>query len=182
MAGGAFFPVLALFLARPTVLVLLALGTALALVLEWVRLRYPPFQRVISRIIAVKEKETRGPSAATYLLLGALAAFLAFPVEVAVAAMLFVAVADPAASLVGERWGRHRVGRKSVEGSLAFLGAALGVGLMLSGVGRGPGVAAVAVGATVAAIAELLPLPLDDNITVPLLSGGAMILVALPSD
>lgn len=178
MAGGAFFPLLALFLPRPTLLALLALATALALVVEGVRLRYAPLQRLISRLVAIKEMESRGISASTYLLLGALAAFLIFPVEIAVAAVLFLAVADPIASVVGERWGHRRVGAKSVEGSLAFLVAALVVGAVLAGAGGGPGVVVAAAGGLAAAAAELLPLPVDDNLTIPLISGSIMTLVA----
>jgi glycerol-3-phosphate acyltransferase PlsY len=181
MAGGSFFPLLALFLPRPTLLALLAGATALALLVEGVRLRYAPLQRLIGRLVAVKEKEATGISAASYLLLGALAAFLIFPVEIAVAAVLFAAVADPVASVVGEHWGRRRVGAKSVEGSLAFLAAALVVGLVLAGTGRGPGVVVAAAGGLAAATAELLPLPVDDNLAVPLLSGGIMTLVAWQS-
>ncbi len=178
MAGGSFFPLLALFLPRPTLLALLAGATALALLVEGLRLHYAPLQRLIGRLVAVKEKETTGISASSYLLLGALVAFIIFPVEIAVAAVLFVAVADPIASVVGEHWGRLKVGVKSVEGSLAFLAAALMVGLALAGAGKGPVVAVAAAGAIAAATAELLPLPVDDNLTVPLLSGSIMTLVA----
>ncbi|MDP6782305.1 MAG: hypothetical protein QGG56_01860 [Dehalococcoidia bacterium] len=123
---GSLFPVLSFFVTQDILQPLLAAVTVLTLLIEAVRLRYKPVQRLVSGLVAVKRRESRGISSSTYLLLGTLAAFILFPAPIAAAGVLFIAVADQAASMVGERWGRHRLGRKSLEGSLAFLGGGLG--------------------------------------------------------
>lgn len=92
--------------------------------------------------------------------------------------VLCLAVGDPAAGYVGRRWGRVRlIGRRTLEGSLAFTLSATLSALALLSVAhpevRGPlWVAAAAGGA--AALAELLSGRwLDDNLTVPLAAAAA---------
>ncbi|MFW6303540.1 MAG: hypothetical protein ACOC2L_02870, partial [Candidatus Sumerlaeota bacterium] len=88
---------------------------------------------------------------------------------------------DPIAALVGKRWGRHKlpvVKEKSWEGSLAslalclFLGAALTFGPETRGMGLAFGVAAI--GALAFAVTEALPIPLDDNFYLPVITGAMM--------
>ena len=178
LVGGSLFPVLSFFVTQDILQPLLAAVTVLALLIEVVRLRYKPVQRLVSGLVAVKRRESRGISSSTYLLLGTLAAFILFPAPIAAAGVLFIAVADQAASMVGERWGRHRLGRKSLEGSLAFLGVALVVSMILLGAGAGPGLAVLVLGALVAAVTELLPVPIGDNLVVPLAAGSTMTFVS----
>ena len=48
-------------------------------------------------------------------------AFMVFPFEVAVVAGLILVIADSMSTIIGMRWGRHKmVGGKSLEGSIAF--------------------------------------------------------------
>ncbi len=110
------------------------------------------------------------------LLLGALLSVIVFPQRVVIAVVLVLSISDSAASLIGIRFGRIRIGGKTLEGSLAFFVTALVImGLALPG----PWWIA-AVGALVAAVVEALPaLPLgrfelNDNVTVPLVSGAAI--------
>ena len=55
---------------------------------------------------------------------------LLFPEPAAVAAIAFLIAGDVAATTVGERWGRHKVGAKSLEGTAAFFVAACAAGLV----------------------------------------------------
>jgi len=75
-------------------------------------------------------------------------------------------LADAAAALVGRRWGRHRWGSLSatMEGTAAFVGTGLLAMVAFGSVGLLPAAAGVLGGA----VAELLPLRLNDNIRVPL--------------
>ena len=97
--------------------------------------------------------------------------------EVAAAAWGIMAAGDSAAGLVGLRYGRRRIPwnrSKTVEGSIAFaLAAALFSWAVLVWMGRGGAEAALLAGSTslFAAFMESLPWRLNDNLTVPLLSG-----------
>jgi len=87
---------------------------------------------------------------------------------------LVLAFGDPAASLIGKKFGRHKlVGQKSLEGSLALWA----VGALVSALAlpfiapslTGLAILKLSVGsALAAALAELFTGPFDDNLTVPL--------------
>jgi len=98
----------------------------------------------------------------------------AFSLPVATAAICFLAFGDVAATTIGERYGRTKIGGKSLEGTIAFVIAALAAGgaLVLMGSGTNPWV--MVLGALVAAGVELLPLPINDNLVIPIVSGGVM--------
>lgn len=94
----------------------------------------------------------------------------------ALPALLFVAVGDPAAALVGTRFPGPRFWGKSPSGGVAFVAAALAVWAVLCAFGFGQWSWAIIVGAVGAALVELAPLLVDDNLTVPLIAGAVMTL------
>ena len=100
---------------------------------------------------------------------------LLFPEPAAVAAILFLVLGDVSATAVGERFGRHRVGAKSLEGTAAFFVAACAAGLAARVMLGAPPVGAVIAGAWCAALVELLlPKFANDNLVVPLVAALAM--------
>ena len=133
------------------------------------------------RVMRPAEEQGR-ITGATYLVCASLAALLLYPPTVAALALLFHAWGDPAAAMVGSRFGRirlpglsgkHRQG-KSLEGSLAFFAVALVVSAALWAAGAFDVFWPAALGALAAAMVELLRLPVDDNVSVPLAGGGLM--------
>ncbi len=89
------------------------------------------------------------------------------------AAVLTLALGDGFATIVGIRWGRHTlIGKKSVEGSLAFFFASL-IGLLLL---LKPEYAILA--ALSGMLIELIPQEIvDDNITIPIGVGLILMMV-----
>lgn len=101
---------------------------------------------------------------------------LTFPKPIALIAIYTLAIADPLAAVVGIRWGgRQLVPDRSIEGMIAFFTATLAVALAVLGLGTSAPYTALAgaalVIATVASLFELIPLRIDDNLTIPLLVG-----------
>ncbi len=148
----------------------------LVLVLDVTRLKVPALNRFIfarfgSFIRPSEEHKLTGT--APYVLGIALSLFFYSP-PVATAAVCFLAFGDVAATTVGERYGRTKVGEKSLEGTAAFIVAALLSGLLLSGIGIHIKTCAMILGSLVAAGVELLPLPVNDNLIIPLVAGGIM--------
>ncbi len=169
-------PLLGIFF-NPTVMVaLLATLSGLALLVEVSRLRVPGLNQVLVRWLRpiLKETEDRRITGATYIAVSALVAFLVFDKPVAIVALFFLSLGDPVAALVGSRIGGVRFLGKSPVGTLAFLAVGVAVASLVSVAGVVPFHWALAAGAAVAAIVELAPSILDDNLTIPLVSGAAM--------
>ena len=181
MAAASVFPVLALFLEEGPFLTLLMVVAWVFVLGDITRLLVRRLNTLFYRFFRplLRETEESRLTGASYVLLGTLGAFALFPQEVAVLAVLFTALGDPVAAMVGARCPGRRVSGKSPWGTAAMIAVGLAVAGMLHATGaigfRWP----VAVGAVASGIAELLPLPLDDNLRTPLVAGGAMVLLGM---
>lgn len=127
------------------------------------------FGKLFGRMI--RSHEQNGDwTGATYILIASCCTIALYSKPIAIAALAFIIVGDSAAALIGRRYGKHKFGRKSYEGSAACLGATLLVAALAPGISF----PVAAVGAAVATLVEAKPLGVDDNISVPVLSGLAM--------
>ena len=126
----------------------------------------------------LKGEEVEGPTGATYVIAGSLIVFVLFDTQVAALSLLFLALGDPAAGLAGEKMGRIRIGRKSLEGSLAFLLVSAAAASAVVALGWFEPLWIALVGAVVAMLVELVSSPLDDNLTVPFACGAVISLLA----
>jgi len=111
---------------------------------------------------------------ASYILISVCCTVAMYDKPLAVAALAFIIVGDTAAALVGRKYGTHWFGggRKSIEGSTGCLVATLFVAFLTPGLPPVTGV----VGALAATITEAVSLKIDDNISVPIVSGLVMTL------
>jgi len=159
-------------------LLVLAFG---ALALDVLRLQEQRVKRLFRDFLGgmLREHEELGLLGSTYLLLAALLAVDIFPRPVAAAALGFTVLGDAFAAIVGKACGRRRVFRKTLEGALGGLGACLVWAAFLAATGHLPWGVLLA-GALVASLAELLPIPLDDNLAMTLMAGYAMRLLWSP--
>ena len=149
----------------------------LMLAVDVVRLQVASVRRIFYFVFGkiLREHERFNLLGSTYLLLSALVCSYAFPKPIAVASLAFLIVGDTMAALIGRRWGRIRILDKSLEGSLACLISCLAIGWLYPG--SELSLKMVVVGSVVATLSELLPIPLDDNMRIPLAAGFAMTLV-----
>lgn len=146
------------------------------LALDIVRLNSPSVNKFIySRFGSfVRQNEAhRLTGTAPYVLGIGLSLFL-YSAPVATAAVCFLAFGDVAATAVGERYGKTRIGDKSLEGTTAFILASMTAGFFLTLIGIAPMPAVIVLGALIAAGVELLPLPVNDNLVIPIVSGAVM--------
>lgn len=123
----------------------------------------------------IRDHEVKGGfTGASYILTTSAVTILLFPKEIAVAAITFIIIGDTAAALIGRPWGRHKlIGKKSVEGSAACLVSLILISFVIPGLPTPAGIA----GAVAATLAEAFSWKIDDNLTVPLISGLAMLFV-----
>ncbi|MCA9625876.1 MAG: hypothetical protein KC731_42930 [Myxococcales bacterium] len=106
------------------------------------------------------------------------------PIHCAVA-LGVLGIADPAAGLVGRRWGKTKlVGERSLEGTLAFIVAGTLVALAIIAIWHPElawtaRLAVAAGGATVGGLAELFSRRVDDNFSIPIATGTGAYLAGL---
>jgi dolichol kinase len=178
--GSAAFPI-AYWLTNQTVMLWVLVPLAvIAVGAETLRHLRPGFRAFIDRWLGrlLRRAEDHTLTGATCVTLGALLSIVLFDKPIAIAVLLFLSVSDALASLVGIRFGRIRIGNKTLEGSAIFLVSAVAIALLVL---RSAPLVAV-LGAAVATVVEALPLKiaghkLDDNLTIPLVGGGVMTLL-----
>ena len=157
---------------REIALMVLGVMICCMLLAEYARLRTTWGRQTYNRFFGsmTRPAEQGTLTGATYVLVGmALASFL-FPAKIAITVMLFLSLGDSAAAIVGQRYGRIPIGRKTLEGTLACFVVCSGITLAAGF----PWLFSLAAG-TVGAITELIPWGvLNDNIAIPLVSGGFM--------
>lgn len=172
-AAGTAIPVVAYFLPDPLPVLLIGILAAVSLALDLLRFRIPWLNRMFLywlSLLLKKEEEAR-ITGATYLLIAAFVSFLVFDKEIAIAVLLFLSLGDPAAALIGRPTPGPRILGKSPVGTMAFVGMSLLVIAVLATTGVLEFHWVLVVAAIVAGLVELAPLPLDDNLTVPMVSG-----------
>lgn len=119
----------------------------------------------------IRPREQKSFSGSTTILFAALLVYLFYDLQVAVAAMIIIVLGDTAAAIVGRLIGKIRLrNNKSLEGTLAFIIFATGGVFLVPGLDFQTGI----IGALTGALFEVLPIPIDDNISVPLIVGGLM--------
>ena len=185
MGACSAIPLVAVFVSRTEMVALMVGLSGVALLAEGARFLLPGANRLLMRWLKplLKESERWRITGATYIALSSLVAFLLFDKPVAIAALFFLSLGDPLAALVGSRMGSlfgiRRFYGKSPVGTLAFFIVALAAAGVLSASGVVSFHWGLVAGAAIAAIVELVPLMVDDNATIPLVSGGAMTLMGV---
>jgi dolichol kinase len=160
------------FLPKRTCIQFLFLLTMLFLSIEILRMVHRPTSKIFYTLFGpiLRRKERFTLTGSTTLLMSSLVSVLLFQKPIAVTALCFLILGDTMAALVGKSFGRLKVFRKTIEGSLACLGTSVIVVLVVPHMKFTVGL----IGALVATLIELLPIPLDDNFLIPILSGAAM--------
>lgn len=149
------------------------------LLFEVARLSIPAWNRYLYDHFGsfIRKNEEHKLTGTIPYILGAGLSFYVYSPQVASTAICFLAFGDVAATTVGERYGKTKIGHKSLEGTAAFIIAAVLAGFLISYVGLALKAWVMIFGALIAAGIELLPISVNDNFLIPVLSGAVMELV-----
>jgi phosphoserine phosphatase len=175
-ASGFFVPVLAGLIGIPIVALMICVVSALYLLSELSRMNRKnlPVISAITRNAVSPAERYEFAAAPLYFAIGILITLLLFPAPVNSAAIAIFALGDSTASLFGGIMSKKPLPfnkGKTLEGSLGgFFFAFLAGTFFVS-----PALALI--GAAVAMIIESLPLPVNDNILIPLCTGLALLLI-----
>lgn len=176
---GGLFPLGYYFASRPPeesktgTIIFITVLLILSIVFEVERFRRPGFNKWLFEHLGsfVKSEERFKLTGTAYYVLSSLITISLFSRDIAISALTFLAIGDVVAASVGGRWGRLKIGKKTLEGTLAFFASAFLSGLFLLYIANlnSLTVHAILWGAMTAAIVELIPIPyLDDNLTIPI--------------
>lgn len=157
--------------------ILLAAFTV-SLIIEFYRFWLPGFRKTFHRIFfqILRRHEMRDFTGATYLLFSAMLCVAFMEAQIAFAGIAFLSIGDTFAAIIGINYGKRKFlnSKKSLEGSIACFVSTLIFGLFF----LSHPLLAVS-GALAAAVAELVNIPVDDNVKIPLVSGLVMTAVSI---
>lgn len=157
----------------------LSVALCLSVSLEFARLRVPSFNEKIVRLWGpvMRHCEINRVSGIPFYILATLLAIGIFPKPIAVLSILYLAFGDPVASVVGILYGKYGPrfsNGKSLIGTLAGVATCTLVGFFfLKTLSLPPTVylSLVLIGGIAGGVAELAPFEMDDNLSIPIVSG-----------
>jgi acyl phosphate:glycerol-3-phosphate acyltransferase len=163
---------------KSAALTLIGIITLLFFSLDIFRLLYRKINSFFFKNVKTfyKHKEYKKFSSITLFLFAFFLTVLVFEKEIAIFAVVFLILGDFFSKFFGIFFGRHKIFEKSYEGSLAHFNACLIGGYIFFHFLSLP-FHIFLLGALVATFTEMLPLGLDDNFSVPLVSATTMYLL-----
>jgi dolichol kinase len=147
-----------------TALIMLGILSVLLLGTDLARLLLPDLNLLFFRTFQplASPREEKKLASSTWYAVSVVLVLLLFPLHQALAGILVLALADPFAAVVGWKWGKRPFGTGTVAGSGACFVVACAALLVFV-----PWWAALPT-ALVATVVEAAPLPLDDNLILPI--------------
>jgi glycerol-3-phosphate acyltransferase PlsY len=171
--GAAMIPIFYYVLPRYAYTYMIVLLTIIAIIVELLRFKNIKFRTSFHRIFSplLWEKEKSGPTGATFFLISATISIFMFSPPVAVAVLLFLAIGDTVAYLVRDLMGKTSIfGKMSPEGVLGSFLVCIPIALWVPNLPLKVGL----IGALISSLVEIIPWNIDDNLSIPLITGMVM--------
>ena len=158
------------FLDQNDVLLIVAIGTILIVVFDFLRIYTKQVQRIYNFLFkeVTRDFESHRLTGASYVMIGALIVLSIFESRICIPALLIMSFSDSAAAIIGKKYGKTKIFNKTLEGSLAFLFTSFVIVIFFI-----PDIdftfSIIAIIAST--IVELMPKSnLDDNLLIPIVS------------
>ncbi len=120
----------------------------------------------------MRDEEKKGElTGATWVIVGALFTILLVPDPFNIMSLLFLSFGDTFAAIIGKKFPFIKLGRKTLSGSIAGFFACLAIGLVID---INITYEIIILGAFMAMFIEALPMPVNDNVSIPVFSGLSM--------
>jgi glycerol-3-phosphate acyltransferase PlsY len=126
----------------------------------------------------LRKNEIKTFSSFTIFFVALFITLLIFPKEVAFVASSFLIYGDIFGKLFGLAFGKHKILNKTLEGTLAYIGSVLIMGYILYTSLNIP-LTVLIIGGISAPLVELFSMKINDNLTVPLMTGSIMTVALL---
>ena len=184
MSGAIAFlaPYLFLGFTRETIAAFLGAILAGVMTLEYLRSRSEKFNSIAVLFLGpiMRDTEVNQLTGIPFYVASCLFAIVVFPRHIAVLSILYLAFGDPSSSFFGVLYGRNKIfPNKSLQGTLGGLVicslVTLGY-LYWQDIAMDKLILLSIIGGFCGSMAELLPLNVDDNFSIPVVSGALMAL------
>jgi dolichol kinase len=175
------------FLTHSRAIYILGFCAGTIYLLEQIRINYPELSskvKIINKYLFRAEESLKESAGVPYVM-GLLLTLISFPKVVALVAIYTLAIADPLSAIIGIKYGKTKlVKHKTIEGSLAFFFSNLIITFLVFfwwtsflKVMLGPVILLSFLTAFSTSLFEMIPLRLDDNLTIPLFTAGVTLLL-----
>ena len=145
--------------------------------IDLARMRFELLKNIFAKLFhfIMREHEISGRlTGATWVVLIAVPIIFFFPKEIAILSLVYMSVGDTAAAIVGQSFGRTKIGKKSLEGAIGCFIVCIAAALLINII---PFKVALS-GAVMATVFEILPVKIDDNVLIPIGAGTTMYIVS----
>ncbi|MEN3038579.1 MAG: dolichol kinase [Candidatus Kryptonium sp.] len=176
-------PVIYYFTPRDLAIKILIVLTLGFLTVDVVRYYNPTIQKLFYRFFGFilrhheRDHRVKNLNGATWVFISALVCVIIFPKFIVINAFAILILSDASAAVFGRKFGKHKFFKKSLEGTIAFILAAIPVVLLAPKVQNLPGEYIITmVSAIVGGIIEAasIDLKVDDNLLIPVSIGTTM--------
>ncbi|MBA7492603.1 Glycerol-3-phosphate acyltransferase [subsurface metagenome] len=176
---GVIIPIIYYFSDKKTALILVAILLAIFGIVDLVRLLHSGlniffFQKWIH---VYKKREKRRFSSMTLFLLSVFLVFLIFDKTIAITAIVFLIFGDIFSKFFGMQFGKTKIFNKTLEGTLAYFACCLVAGVFLQYF-LPLSLIMILLASATAAIVELIPLGVNDNLSVGIITSSVMFLLS----
>jgi diacylglycerol kinase (CTP) len=185
MMNGSIIAMLYLFyLEKSDLVTFLGIIASVIFIAEQVRLKYPELSDFFSKmnnLLYRAEEQFEIASAMPYAASCLLVVF-AFPKAIAIITVLFLALGDPLAAIVGIKYGKHKItSNRSMEGSIAFFWISFAICFFIMKYFH-DNIWQILLfaffGGIIGLVADFIETRLDDNITIPFISAPLLLLLS----
>ncbi|WP_372651155.1 diacylglycerol/polyprenol kinase family protein [Halobacteriovorax sp.] len=170
--------------ARQMGMFLLILGVV-ALLVEFARLNFTFINTIVLKFMKpfMRESERNSLSGFPFYALGAAISLLLFSEKIAILSILFLIFSDPISSFFGILYGKDKIiTNKSVQGCVAGFLVCYSLTFLYGSYFYKPGIDLLVfsiIAGAIGTISELCSVVVDDNLTIPVLSGLGLTVINL---
>ena len=175
--GGLIFPIIIILFSRKIAIYTSGTLFILVVLFDMFRLQWKELNLFIIKKLPIrfKRKEVKNISGSPFFLGGCFITLLLFKPEYAIGGIIYLSIGDMIAVAIGKNFGKIKIFNKTLEGTLAFALSTLLLMMFLKYFGiLNLKTTAIIMGSVISAIVEVLPLKIDDNLTIPLTGALAL--------